>query len=64
MNKVIETAIRRVIVFIGYPVQPIAIKMKEARLCLNCESVIRESVCPVCGSMKQLMIGRVLGVLK
>jgi len=49
---------------LGSPVNPQTIPFGEARLCVNCESVIQNATCPNCGSTKQIMLGNVLGVKK
>ena len=41
-----------------------AIPFKEARLCINCEHVVRNSVCPMCGSKSHMVLGNVLGLIK
>ncbi len=41
-----------------------AIPFDEAQLCINCENVVRNSVCPICGSKSHLVLGRVLGLIK
>ncbi len=41
-----------------------AIPFKEARLCINCEHVVRNSVCPICGSKSHMLLGNVLGLIK
>lgn len=41
-----------------------AIPFKEAQLCVNCEHVVRDSVCPMCGSKSHLVLGKVLGLVK
>jgi hypothetical protein len=38
-----------------------AIPIGNARLCVNCDSVIQDTVCPICASKKQLRIGNILG---
>jgi len=42
----------------------VAIPFKEARLCINCEHVVRSSVCPMCGSKSHMLLGNVLGLIK
>lgn len=39
-----------------------AIPFPEARLCVNCENVVRNPVCPVCGSKSHMILGKVLGL--
>jgi rRNA maturation endonuclease Nob1 len=41
-----------------------AIPFTEARLCINCEHVVRNSVCPMCGSKSHMLLGNVLGLIK
>jgi rubrerythrin len=41
-----------------------AIPFKEAQLCINCEHVVRDSVCPMCGSKSHMFLGKVLGLVK
>lgn len=41
-----------------------AIPFKEARLCINCEHVVRNLVCPTCGSKSHIILGNVLGLIK
>jgi hypothetical protein len=41
-----------------------AIPFTEARLCINCEHVVRNSVCPTCGSKSHILLGNVLGVIE
>jgi rRNA maturation endonuclease Nob1 len=41
-----------------------AIPFKEARLCVNCEHVVRNSVCPMCGSKSHMLLANVLGLIK
>jgi rRNA maturation endonuclease Nob1 len=41
-----------------------AIPFKEAQLCVNCEHVVSDSVCPICGSKSHLLLGKVLGLVK
>ena len=41
-----------------------AIPFREAQLCVNCEHVVRDSVCPMCGSKSHLVLGKVLGLIK
>jgi len=41
-----------------------AIPFKEARLCINCERVVRDSVCPMCGSKSHMVLANVLGLIK
>ena len=41
-----------------------AIPFTEARLCINCEHVVRSSVCPMCGSKSHMLLGNVLGLIK
>ena len=41
-----------------------AIPFQEARLCVNCEHIVRNSVCPMCGSKSQMLLGNVLGLIK
>jgi rRNA maturation endonuclease Nob1 len=40
------------------------IPFTEARLCINCEHVVRNSVCPMCGSKSHMLLGNVLGLVK
>ena len=40
------------------------IPVEEARLCINCEHIIRNSVCPVCGSKSHILLANVLGLIK
>lgn len=40
-----------------------AIPFREARLCVNCETVIREPVCPICSSKHNLVLGKTLGMV-
>jgi rRNA maturation endonuclease Nob1 len=40
------------------------IPFEEARLCINCEHIIRNSVCPMCGSKYHMVLGNVLGLMK
>jgi len=40
-----------------------AIPFKEARLCINCERVVRNPVCPICGSKSHMLLGNVLGLI-
>jgi rRNA maturation endonuclease Nob1 len=39
-----------------------AIPFKIARLCVNCEHVIKDPACPICGSKTNLVLGNVLGI--
>jgi rRNA maturation endonuclease Nob1 len=41
-----------------------AIPFEEAQLCINCERVVRDSVCPICGSKSHMFLGKVLGLIK
>ena len=41
-----------------------AIPFEEARLCLNCEYVVRSQRCPICGSERHLLLGKILGLMK
>ena len=41
-----------------------AIPFTEARLCINCEHVIRNSVCPICGSKSHMLLAKVLGLIE
>ena len=41
-----------------------AIPFTEARLCINCEHVVRNSVCPMCGSKSHILLGNVLGLIE
>jgi rRNA maturation endonuclease Nob1 len=41
-----------------------AIPFTEARLCINCEHVVRNPVCPMCGSKSHMLLGNVLGLIK
>jgi hypothetical protein len=41
-----------------------AIPFREAQLCVNCEHVVKDSVCPMCGSKAHLVLGKVLGLIK
>ena len=41
-----------------------AIPLEEARLCINCEHVVRDSVCPTCGSKSHMLLANVLGLIK
>ena len=41
-----------------------AIPFTEARLCINCEHVVRNSVCPMCGSKSHMLLGNVLGLIE
>lgn len=40
-----------------------AIPFNHARLCLNCEHIVKVQVCPVCGSTHHLLLGKVLGLV-
>jgi len=40
-----------------------AIPFNEARLCINCEHIVRNSVCPTCGSKSHMLLGNVLGLI-
>lgn len=37
------------------------IPLREARLCVNCEHIIRTRTCPLCGSKHNLHLGIILG---
>jgi rRNA maturation endonuclease Nob1 len=41
-----------------------AIPFTEARLCINCEYVVRNSVCPMCGSKSHMLLANVLGLIE
>lgn len=41
-----------------------AIPFNEARLCINCEHIVRNSACPVCGSTSHMLLGSILGLIK
>ena len=41
-----------------------AIPLEEARFCINCEHVVRNPVCPVCGSKSHMLLANVLGLAK
>ncbi len=41
-----------------------AIPFKEARLCIKCEHVVRNSACPMCGSKSQMLLTNVLGLIE
>ena len=41
-----------------------AIPFNEARLCINCEHIVRNSECPMCGSKSNMLLGNVLGLIK
>jgi hypothetical protein len=41
-----------------------AIPFTEARLCINCEHVVRNSVCPMCGSKSHMLLANVLGLIE
>ena len=40
------------------------IPFEKARLCINCEHVVRDSVCPTCGSKSHMVLGNVLGLIE
>ncbi len=41
-----------------------AIPFNEARLCINCEHIVRNSVCPICGSKSNMVLGSILGLIR
>ena len=41
-----------------------AIPFEEARSCINCEHIVRNSVCPMCGSKSHILLGNVLGLMR
>ena len=41
-----------------------AIPFTEARLCINCEHVVRNPVCPTCGSKSHMLLANVLGLIE
>jgi hypothetical protein len=41
-----------------------AISLDLARLCLNCDNIIQEKVCPVCFSTNQLRVVQFIGSTK
>ncbi len=42
------------------PIEWVAIPFKEARLCLDCNNIVRNVKCPVCGSKYHLILPVVL----
>jgi len=41
-----------------------AIPINEARFCINCEHIVRNSACPVCGSKSHMLLASILGLMK
>ena len=41
-----------------------AIPFEEAKSCVNCEHVLRDSVCPICGSKSHMLLANVLGLIE
>ncbi len=59
--KMLSNILRTII---GYPISPNVIRLEDARLCVNCESIVAEQMCPSCGSKKQIILGKALGERK
>ena len=49
---------------IGYPINPNVVRLKDDRLCVNCENIVAEQKCPTCGSKIQVVLGKALGERK